>query len=147
MTIHHNNGGEILPLVEYLVGRKSGRYQASHPSRYRGPSKETRIHIFRHATTVADYVGDTFPYRGLQQGRYQHDQQSSGQQDRYHRQQQEQSLSPSPAPDVLPYPTDRPFQSHSMNTTDDEETTTLSQETRLKIAELKKAGVQICSIL
>jgi hypothetical protein len=68
-------------------------------------------------------------------------------QERYHRQ-QEQLLSPSipptaiqnqPPPDVSPYPTDPTFQSQPMNITDDEETTTtLSQETRLKIEELKR---------
>jgi len=41
-------------------------------------------------------------------------------------------------PDVLPYPTDRTFQSQSTTTTDDEETTTLSRETILKIEELKR---------
>ena len=92
-------------------------------------------------------MGNAFPPGGLQrqqQGQYQYQQQ-----ERHHRQQQEQWLSPSiprsPAaiqdqpPAVLPYPTDRTFQSQSMNTTDDEKTTTtLSQETRLKIAELKR---------
>src|SRR5215472_15152187 len=65
-------------------------------------------------------------------------------------QQHEQSLSssiqPSPAaiqnhpPDVSPYPTDPTFQSHSMNAMDDEQTTTLTHETILKIQELKKLG-------
>jgi hypothetical protein len=42
-------------------------------------------------------------------------------------------------PDVTsPYPNDPTFQSQSINTTDDEETTTLSQETILKIQELKR---------
>ena len=36
------------------------------------------------------------------------------------------------------YATDRPLQYESMNTTDEEKTTTLSQETRLKIEELKR---------
>jgi hypothetical protein len=88
------------------------------------------------------YVGDTFPYRGLQreqQGQYHYHQRSLEEQERYQ--------SPSPAaiqdqhpPDVLLYPTYRTFQSQSMNTTDEETTmnTTLSDETRLKIAELKR---------
>jgi hypothetical protein len=42
------------------------------------------------------------------------------------------------APDVLTYPTNPTFQSQSMNTTDDEETTTLSEETILKIEGLKR---------
>jgi hypothetical protein len=88
---------------------------------------------------VADSMGHTFRLEGLQRQ----------QQERYHRQwQQEQSLSTSiprsPAkiqdqlPDVSPYPTDRTFQFQSMNSTEDEETTTLSQESRLKIEELKR---------
>ena len=79
-----------------------------------------------------------------QQGQSQYHQQSLEEQERYHRQwRQEQSLSPSPAtiqdkpPDVMsPYPNDSTFQ--SMNTTDDEETTTLSQGTILKIQKLKR---------
>jgi hypothetical protein len=137
----HGNSGEIVPLVEYIVGRSSGRYKASHPFWYRRNGK--RIHKFGRAT-VEDYVGDTFPYRGLQQqGQYQYHQQSLEEQERYHREQQ-RSQSPSipppqdQPPDVLPYPTNRPFQSQSMNTMDDEETTTLSLETRLKIEELKR---------
>ena len=69
--------------------------------------------------------------------------QSLEQQKRYHR--QRESLSPSPAtiqdqpPAVMSsYPTDPTFQSESMNTTDDEKTTTMSQETTLKIQELKR---------
>ena len=69
---------------------KSGRYQASHPSRYRRPSKETRIHNFGHAT-VADSVRDALRIGGLQreqqgQYQYQYHQQSSEEQERYHRQ-------------------------------------------------------------
>ena len=154
LTIH-NNGGDIVTLVEYLVGRKSGRYQASHPSWYRRSEKS--IHNFGRAM-VADSMGNTFRPGGLQrqqQAEYQHQQQeqyhlqSLGDQERYHRQQQEQSLSPSippsqaaiqdqPPPDLSSYPTDPTFQSQSMNTTDDEETTTLSRETILKIQELKR---------
>jgi hypothetical protein len=146
ITVHHNhNGGEIVPLVEYLVGRKSGRYQASHSFWYRRNGKP--IHKLGRPT-VADYVGDTFRTGGLQrqeQGQYQKQYQCSlEEQERYHRQQQ-QSLSPSipPAPAGIqdqppdvPYPTE--YQSQSLNTTDDEETTTLSRETILKIEELKR---------
>ena len=68
--------------------------------------------------------------------------------ERYHPQ-QEQLLSPSiqpspaaiqdPPPDVMsPYPSDPTAQSQSVNTTDDEKTTTLSHETILKIEELKR---------
>jgi hypothetical protein len=142
ITVHHNNGGEIVTLVEYLVGRNSGRYQASDPSWYRRSEKFGRA-------MGADSMGDVFRTGGLQrqqQGQYRYDQQSLEEQERYHRQQQEQSLSPSiplsPAaiqdqpPDVLPYLTDRTSQ--SMNTSEDEETTALSRETILKIEELKR---------
>jgi hypothetical protein len=137
ITVHHNNGGEIVPLVEYIVGRSSGRYQASHPSWYRRSEKS--IHKFGHAM-VADSMGHTFRPEGLQR-----QQQARYQQERCHRQwQQEQSLSPSPAAiqdqpeDVLPYPSDQTFQSQSHTTDDEETTTTLSHETRLKIEELKR---------
>jgi len=74
-------------------------------------------------------------------------QQSLEEQERYHRKQQKQSLSPSIPPsqaaiqplNISPYPTDQIFQSESTHiTTDDEQTTTLTQETTLKIQELKK---------
>jgi len=150
ITVHHNNGGEIVPLVEYLVRRSSGRYQASDPSWYRRRAKEKSAHNFGYATAVPDSMGDAFrtgaPQR-QQQGQYQYHQQSLEEQERYHRQWQ-LSLSPSllasPAAiqdspsDVLPYPTDGTLQSQSMNTTDDEERTTLSRETILKIEELKR---------
>src|SRR5215469_3250074 len=67
----HNNRGEIVSLLEYLVGRSSGQYQAIHPSWYR---RERRNHRFGHAT-VADYSGDTLRPTCLQQdhcqGQYQ----------------------------------------------------------------------------
>ena len=143
----HGNGGEIVTLVEYIVGRSSGRYKASHPFWYRRNGK--RIHKFGRAT-VEDYVGDTFPYRSLQQqGQYQYHQQSLEEQERYHWQQHEQEQQQSPVPSipppaaiqdqppgVLPYPTE--YQSQSMNTTEDEQTTTLSHETIQKIEELER---------
>jgi hypothetical protein len=43
-----------------------------------------------------------------------------------------------PRPTSAPYPTDPTFESQSMNATDDEKTTILSQETILKIEELKR---------
>ncbi|MGC2572456.1 MAG: hypothetical protein WA364_13175, partial [Candidatus Nitrosopolaris sp.] len=66
------------------------------------------------------------------QGQYQHHQQSLEEQERYHLQQQVQSLSPSPAaiqdqpPDVLSYPTDPTFQPQPAHVTTDEQTTTLA---------------------
>src|SRR5262245_44595857 len=47
-----SSGGEIVTLVEYLVGRKSGRYLASHPSWHRRSENK-----FGRAM-VADSVGD-----------------------------------------------------------------------------------------
>ena len=139
ITVHHNTGGEIVTLVEYLVGRKSGRYQASDPSWYRRSEKFYKLG----RPTIADSIGDAPGFQRQQQGQYHFHQQSLGEQERYHRQWQlEQSLSLSPTAiqnqppqDVLPYPTDQTFQSQS---TDDEKTTTLSQETTLKIQELKR---------
>ena len=87
ITVHHDNGGEIVTLLEYLVRRKSGRYHASHPSWYRRRTK--RIHNFGDATIVADSMSDAFQPGALQrqqQGRYQYHQQSLGEQERYHRQ-------------------------------------------------------------
>jgi hypothetical protein len=138
ITVHHNKAGEIVPLVEYLVGRNSGKYEASHLSWHR--RSEKRFHKFGRAM-VADSIGSTLRLGGLQrqqQAEYHHQQR-----EQYHRQwQQEQSLSPS----IPPLPTaiqDQPPDvmsptSQSMNTLDNEETTYLSQETRLKIAELKR---------
>ncbi|MFZ0510786.1 MAG: hypothetical protein WAM14_04195 [Candidatus Nitrosopolaris sp.] len=121
LTIH-NGRGEIVPLLEYLVGRSSGRYQASHPSWYRG--SENRVHKFGHATT-ADSMGETLRSRGLQQ----------------------ETLSRSiptplslpstsqPQPQgVSPYPTDRI--SEPIEKTNHQGT--LSQETIIKIQELKR---------
>ena len=149
LTIH-NNRGEIVSLLEYLVGRSSRRYHASHPLWYRRP-RQKGTHRFEHATTVADSVGGTFRPVGLQQqGQYQQHHQSLDEQERY-RWQQQQALSQSmPAPSTpaihesSSYPTDQMFHSQSMDTTDDEEktTTTLSHETRVKIEELKRLAYQ-----
>ena len=59
-TTRHNhtiqNGrGEFVGLIEYLVGRSSGRYRASHPF-WRNKVQSDRFG----SATVADYVGDTF---------------------------------------------------------------------------------------
>ena len=116
----HGNRGEIVPLLDFLVGRYSGRYQASHPSWYR--RREKRIHKFGHAI-VTDSMGDTFRPRGLQQETPF---------------QSTPTLPPSPSqpepqsPAVSPYPTDQ----IPIDTTNDQGT--LSQETILKIQELKR---------
>jgi hypothetical protein len=120
LTIHKGIG-EIVTLLEYLVGRSSGRYHASHPSLYRRGRGEKRIHNFGHATTaVADSMGDTFRHRGLQ-GQY-HD--------------YPQPQAPSPSIPLAPpsYPTGQI--SEPIDTTNYRGT--LSQETILKIQELKR---------
>ncbi len=58
LTLHGDKSGEIVRLLDFVVGRSSGRYQTSHPFWYRRNGK--RIHKFGRAT-VEDYVGDTFP--------------------------------------------------------------------------------------
>jgi hypothetical protein len=130
LTIH-NNRGEIVSLLEYLVGRSSRRYHASHPFWYRR-RRGKGSHRFGHASTVADSVGTP----GMQQQRqYQPQQQSLEEQERY-RWQQQQAVSQAIPPAAPPYPTDQMFQSQSMD--DEKKTTTLSHETRLKIEELKR---------
>jgi hypothetical protein len=115
LTIH-NGRGEIVPLLEYLAGRNSGRYQPSRPSLYRRPSKK-RIHRFGHAIS-ADSMGD-FQHRVLQQ---QTPFQSASQPD-------------PPSPDFSPYPNERISQ--PIDSRNDQGT--LSQETNiLKIRELKR---------
>ena len=111
----HGNRGQIVPLIEFLVGRNSGKYQASHPFWYRRNGK--RIHKFGQAT-VADYCGDTFRPSSLQQ--------------------ETTKLTPlsaphSQPPDVLPYQTDQISEGIDTITND---YSALSQETTLKIQEL-----------
>lgn len=151
----HNGIGEIVTLLEYLVGRNSDRYRPSHRSMYRRRRKEHPIHNFEHATTiVADSMGDTSQRGGLQgqgQGQY------HPYQHQYHRYlQQQQTPLPSiqlPPPIQLPssppptsegvssYPKDQMFhfqsQSQSQPMKTRNEWGTLSQETILKIAELR----------
>jgi hypothetical protein len=126
-TTIHDNIGEIVPLVEYLVGRKIGGYQPSDPSLYRRPSKK-RIHNFRHATVTADST-DTFPPRGLQQ---------------------QTPFQSTPAPTLLP-----PLQPHyhyaSMYTTgstyrQNERSGTSIARDDAKNSRIQKADVQISSI-
>jgi hypothetical protein len=126
LTIHDNRG-EIVPLLEYLAGRNSGRYRPSRPSLYRRPSKK-RIHRFGHAIS-ADSMGDFRP-RGLQQ-----------QQTPFQSIQTPRALSlPStsqaqPQPQgVLSYPPDRI--SEPIEKTNHQGP--ISQETLLKIQEVKR---------
>jgi hypothetical protein len=126
LTIH-NGRGEIVPLLEYLAGRNSGRYQPSRPSLYRRPSKK-RIHDFRRATVTADSMGDTFPPRGFQH-------ETPFQSIQTTTLSLPSTSQPQPQPQgVLSYPTDRISQ--PIHTTNDQ--VTLTQETVLKIQELTR---------
>jgi hypothetical protein len=65
--------------LEYLVGRSSGRYRASHPFWYRRRRKEKPIHTFAPGATVAGSTGEAFRPAGLQreeQRQYQYHEQS-----------------------------------------------------------------------
>jgi hypothetical protein len=137
LTIHDNRG-EIVPLLEYIVGRKNGRYRASHPFWYRRRrSKEYRIHNFGHANTavVADSVGDGIRLGLQQQTPFQSIPTPPS----------PPPLSPAPIwlpsavqpqpqpPDVSPYPTERISQ--HVDRKQDQGT---PEETMLKIQELKR---------
>ena len=130
LTIH-NSRGEIVPLLEYLVGRKTGRYHASHSSWYRSRrSKENRIHKFgrANAPVVADSMGHTFRPRGLQQ-------QTPFQSIPTTKLSLPSTFQPQPQPPgVSPYPTDRI--SECIEKTNHQGA--LSQETIIKIQELKR---------
>ncbi|MGB6592823.1 MAG: hypothetical protein WBE68_15090 [Candidatus Nitrosopolaris sp.] len=52
----HNDGAEIVRLIDYLVGRASGRYLASHPFWYKRNERSIQSHKFGSAT-VTDTVG------------------------------------------------------------------------------------------
>ena len=58
----HNSEAEIVRLPDYLVGRTSGQYMASHPFWYRRNLKSVESHKFRPAT-VGDTIDDTFQIR------------------------------------------------------------------------------------
>jgi hypothetical protein len=127
----HDKRGEIVPLLEYIVGRKIGRYRASHPFWYRRRrSKENRIHNFGHANAavVADSMGDTFRPRGLQQ-------QTPFQSIPTTILSPPSAFQPQSEPqDVSPYPTARISQ--PIDTANDKGT--LPEETIPKIQELKR---------
>ena len=60
----HNGGAEIVRLLEYLLGRSSGRYLASHPFWYKRNEKSIR------PATVADSEANTFQFRDSPQQAY-----------------------------------------------------------------------------
>ncbi|MGB6534081.1 MAG: hypothetical protein WBF33_38875 [Candidatus Nitrosopolaris sp.] len=122
----HNDRGEIVPLLEYLAGRNSGRYHASHPSWYSRGVGEKRIHKFGHATT-ADSMGDTLRSRGLQQ-------QTPFQSTPTPLLPPSASQPDPPSPDFSPYPNERISQ--PIDTRNDQGT--LSQDIIIKIQELKR---------
>ncbi|MGA8083279.1 MAG: hypothetical protein WB988_15620 [Candidatus Nitrosopolaris sp.] len=109
LTIH-NGRGEIVRLIEYLVGRSSGRYRASHPFWY----KRNRVQSRKFGSlTVADSVGDVFQHRD--------------------------SLRQAPL-GVSQYSTNPILRPTTDIANDQEYGTGLSQETNLKIEELKLAN-------
>jgi hypothetical protein len=64
----HNGGAEIVRLIDYIVGRVTGKYLATHPSWYRRERKSQTgsDHIYENKfrpTTVTDSSGDTFQPR------------------------------------------------------------------------------------
>ena len=113
----HNGRGEIVRLLEYLEGTLSGRYLTSHPSWYRRTQKwETpAAHKFKNefgVATLTDSVGETFrPGNGLQQAPQGNTYKNS-------------HYSTSPILQAMHKTVDQPYG-------------TQSQETRLKIIELK----------
>jgi hypothetical protein len=68
----HNGGAEIVRLIDYIVGRVSGDYLATHPSWYR---REQKWHAPSHPiydnksrpATVTDSTGNTFQPRHARQ--------------------------------------------------------------------------------
>ena len=107
LTIH-NGRGEIVRLIEYLVGRSSGRYRTSHPFWYRRNNVQSRKFG---SVRVADSVGDGFQHSDmLRQAPLGVSQYSTNQKLR-------------PTADIANY---------------QEYRTSLSQETNLKIEELKR---------
>ncbi len=94
----HRNGGEIVPLLEYLVGRNWGRYPARTPvSRRMGSGAPTPIPAPT-PRVVADSMGD-FRYRGMQQqGQYRGNNYPYQEQQRLSRL---QTPSPSPTADQI----------------------------------------------
>ena len=64
----HNGGADIVRLIDYIVGRVTGKYLATHPSWYRRERKwqTGSDHIYDNKfrpATVTDSSGDTFQPR------------------------------------------------------------------------------------
>ena len=52
----HSGRSEIVPFIEYMAGRSSGKYVASHPSWYR---KQTELQVNRSYQSESPTVADT----------------------------------------------------------------------------------------
>jgi hypothetical protein len=133
----HDKRGEIVPLLEYIVGRKIGRYRASHPFWFR---RRKRIQNLE-ATTVGDSMGDAFTPGSLQQQTLSRSiptppsPASLSQPGPLSPQWLPSASQPQPQPpDVSPYPTGQIFQPVYMRN----DQGTLPEETILKIQELKR---------
>jgi hypothetical protein len=136
LTIHDNRG-EIVPLLEYIVGRNSGRYLASDPSMYRMRRGNKRNRQLVTAFS-ADSMG-AFPPRLQQQQRQQQETSTLS----YHQlstfQCQPQPLHISPSPNISPYPTEIPRMSHPTHYINTNSQGNIQpQDNILKIQELKR---------
>jgi hypothetical protein len=130
LTIHENEG-QIVPLLEYLAGRKTGRYHASDPSMYRMRRGNKRNRQLVTAIS-ADSMG-AFPSRLQQQPLQQQETSTLS----YHQlstfQSQPQPLHVSPSPYVSPYTTGIPRISQPIDRKEDQGTQHL-----FKIQEFKR---------
>jgi hypothetical protein len=61
----HNGRSEIVPYIEYMVGRSSGRYLASHPSWYRKQRQLQASRSYQSESIVAD-TANVFTFENLQ---------------------------------------------------------------------------------
>ncbi len=64
----HNGSAEIVPFMEYMAGRSSGRFEASHPARYRKERELQGIGSYQNnieSRIVAD-LGSSFRPENLQ---------------------------------------------------------------------------------
>jgi hypothetical protein len=136
LTIHENEG-EIVPLLEYLAGRRTGKYHASDPSTYRmrrGNKRNRQL-----VTAVSTDSLGAFPPRLQQQRRQQQETSTLS----YHQlstfQSQPQPLHVSPSTNISPYPTEIPRASQPtqyINTNG--QGNVPPQDNILKIQELKR---------
>lgn len=139
----HGNTAEIVPYLEYLVGRKTGRYQASHPppwytrrtGRYIQES-EYDTTTTTTATAVVAVTADSMREDTLSKGlQYQQQQQQQRQQRSIPTLPSPSSPSPMQPPQ---YPTGQSIHNPAKaNDHDDEEEQTVSEDTKLKLYEVR----------